>query len=91
MNKDTRLGMDPNRDPMRARQLGVDDQPVKHFFVAQVFCRWDKTTTDAGIPLAAKMNNGSVGHMPVFETREEAQAAYPQAQILTIQEAPTHD
>lgn len=55
-------------------------------FVVLMFCEWKSVETALGIPLSVKMEDGSVGFLPVFETREEAQAEYPNFTVLEIHE-----
>lgn len=55
------------------------------YYVAFEFRRWENSETDVGLRLAAKMSDATVGYLPVFETREEAEAnSNDGAQIHTI-------
>lgn len=54
------------------------------YFVAFHFCLWSRADTNLNLPLAERMDDGSVGFLPVYETREEAEAANPGARVLEI-------
>ncbi len=42
-------------------------------WVVFLFARWDNFELNLPLQMAAKMPDGSVGFVPVFETREEAE------------------
>lgn len=54
------------------------------FFVAQVSCWWEDQEMNVPYPFSRKMDDGMVGFMPIYETEEEAKAAWPDSQILMI-------
>jgi len=58
---------------------------LKTYFVAHSLMLWGEVKTSLGTPMAAKMDNGSVGFLPVYETAEEARAAHPTCRIIEVQ------
>ena len=53
----------------------------KSLFVAMRYNAWDKITTDAGMPMAKKMPDGSVGYLAVYESYGKAFVDNPGCQI----------
>lgn len=66
--------------------MGADGVEQTEFWVVMVHCQWRSMETSIGLDLASKMSDGSVGYLPVYETREEAEEAHPGQQILPIRE-----
>lgn len=54
------------------------------YYVALVLKKWDSIETNIGFSLASKMDDGSIGYLPVFDTEDEAKAAYPDHVITQI-------
>lgn len=61
-------------------------------FIAMAVVSWQNLTMECtslpSLPIAVgKSREGSIGFIPVFETREQAEKAYPDAKIVEIMEA----
>lgn len=63
----------------------------KTYFVAHSLMLWAEVKTSIGTPMAAKMDNGSVGFLPVYETREEARREHPTCAIIEVKIAEQED
>lgn len=58
----------------------------KYYYIPMVFQRWDSQKLTLGFSLASKMPDGSIGFMPVFGTHSEAQDAFPENEIVVIEQ-----
>lgn len=53
-------------------------------YVALSYRPWSSVETSLGLALAAKMEDGSVGFLPVYSSADEAKREHPGCQVLAI-------
>lgn len=63
--------------------------PDNKYWVVLTLSRWNqsKLSSPPGLQLATKMADGSIGYLPVYEAKEDAETAakrYPGARVVGI-------
>ena len=56
----------------------------RDLWLAMTTLLWDEQTTSTGLDLAPRMEDGSIGFLPLFASREEAEAAYPEREVVQV-------
>lgn len=46
---------------------------MSRFWVVLKLSRWEEMETNIGLPLRHQMEDNSIGYLPVYESREEAE------------------
>jgi len=55
---------------------------MKRFYIVMQVCRWSDMTTNIGLPTGGFED--TVGMVPVYKTREEAESHFPNAEVMEV-------
>jgi len=61
-----------------------DEPEAGLIWVACVYQSWSKVQTNVGLPMAARMEDASVGFLPVYDSRLAARREWPDARVLVL-------